>query len=1118
MTVIYNTNFTHNPNAYLSLAIEDAARRLFGDQNVALADNRSLAAIAALGLHDVLICLDGQRLHEGLLRRVRPAFRTIIMWQFEDPFMLDYNVRNTYLFDHVFTNDPGCAAAYGEKGHYLPLAASERFHFRAVKTDAELDYDIFFAGTMWPNRVETLRRVVAAFPDARLKLVCPINEYLPPLPDELARLAIQWPVSHESFIDFANASRVTLTLFRNYASHSDIGQAAAPGPRLFEIGYSGTAQVVEYNDGIDPAHFGALSGIELAHDAPQLIGSIRRILDDPVLRARNAHEAQRAVAASQLYVHRLERIRDITQANFARFEVPAATTPADRRMRVLICTRAAPERPGQVEIYQRTLSTMLKGELEYFFWIRHDRQCHLTDAEGTVLQQFDMQDIGWFDTLDDAPEEAAFSNMIGRYKFDLVHFQHLGRHAASLPIIAKAAGAGTVFTAHDFFLVCSRNDLLNHEKAFCDIAHKSISACDLCLRLAENVQAGAQQTRRSFMVEVIRSIDLFLFSTEYSAWLTIQIYPEVAKHRSLVLGFPSPDPVRRRELPVQIIIDDAPLEIAIAGGFALIAGFETAMHVIEEADPQQFRFHLFGDPGPELAETLARWNKPNVVLHDRHRLTDPDYPFAAEISLHLSIWPETYCLSLSETWQAGMIPVVSDIGALADRVEHGVNGFKVPVGQVSAILDMLQILHASPALRRTIKADIAAHLWTRSEDHAAALLEAYRSVAPAAPLGQAEPAFDIGQLHLLSHPHWRNLPAPRHIFDPGRRPTIRLELPASIQDWSHIQGSELYIDSVCEQTPEMLAEKAFVPSQELLVNGWSFVPGLGIEGEVHLALIEEAGDLVIFCPASRETRDDILLGFPEAPRRSGFSCRVALRGRWCEGRFRVALINSIGERAAFVLTGLSIVVREGQIRDAVLLAPANDQIIQDFHHVAARNGRLPGIALAYVPVAGKAWQMDQVLRYNIDRITGDPDSVPGNSLPDKEILVAGWAFWPEVMLAGQIHVALVDTELGTRIILPATRAARSDLAGHFTDAPICGGFSATAILDENTPDGSFECVLVNIVNGQAACQLVGYRMTIRDALVRRTVRTASNPQRIARVQACLTARPPQSRGAPVVLR
>src|ERR1700712_5261295 len=103
-------------------------------------------------------------------------------------------------------------------------------------------------------------------------------------------------------------------------------------------------------------------------------------------------------------------------------------------------------------------------------------------------------------------------------------------------------------------------------------------------------------------------------------------------------------------------------------------------------------------------------------------------------------------------------------------------------------------------------------------------------------------------------PHWRNLPAPRHIFDPGRRPTIRLELPASIQDWSHIQGSELYIDSVCEQTPEMLAEKAFVPSPELLVNGWSFVPGLGIEGEVHLALIEEAGDLVIFCPASRETR------------------------------------------------------------------------------------------------------------------------------------------------------------------------------------------------------------------------------------------------------------------------
>ena len=244
MTVIYNTNFTHNPNSYLTLAVLDAAKALFGPQ-VVLADNRSLVPIAAAGLHDVLICIDGQRLHEALLRRVRRSFRTVVLWLFEDPFMLEYNLQHAELFDFIFTNDPACVGAYRGRGHYLPLAASEKFHRRPVKDDAELDYDIFFAGTMWPNRIQSLRRIINAFPDARLKLVCPTNEYLPPLPSDLARLAIQWPVSHESFIDFANASRVTLTMFRDYASHGDVGQATAPGPRLYELGLSGTAQVVK---------------------------------------------------------------------------------------------------------------------------------------------------------------------------------------------------------------------------------------------------------------------------------------------------------------------------------------------------------------------------------------------------------------------------------------------------------------------------------------------------------------------------------------------------------------------------------------------------------------------------------------------------------------------------------------------------------------------------------------------------------------------------------------------------------------------------------------------------------------------------------------------------------
>ena len=97
MAIIYNTNYTHNPNAYLTLAIERAARALFGADQVFLADNQTLALAAASGEHDTLICIDGQRINTQLIRRIRPAFKTMILWTFEDPFMLDFNVTNSTL-------------------------------------------------------------------------------------------------------------------------------------------------------------------------------------------------------------------------------------------------------------------------------------------------------------------------------------------------------------------------------------------------------------------------------------------------------------------------------------------------------------------------------------------------------------------------------------------------------------------------------------------------------------------------------------------------------------------------------------------------------------------------------------------------------------------------------------------------------------------------------------------------------------------------------------------------------------------------------------------------------------------------------------------------------------
>jgi glycosyltransferase involved in cell wall biosynthesis len=61
-----------------------------------------------------------------------------------------------------------------------------------------------------------------------------------------------------------------------------------------------------------------------------------------------------------------------------------------------------------------------------------------------------------------------------------------------------------------------------------------------------------------------------------------------------------------------------------------------------------------------------------------------------------SIWPESYGLVTREALSAGLWVVASGIGALADPIEHGVNGHVVPPGDPDALGRVLVQLCCEP--------------------------------------------------------------------------------------------------------------------------------------------------------------------------------------------------------------------------------------------------------------------------------------------------------------------------------------------------------------------------------------------------------------------------------------
>lgn len=74
---------------------------------------------------------------------------------------------------------------------------------------------------------------------------------------------------------------------------------------------------------------------------------------------------------------------------------------------------------------------------------------------------------------------AKFSLVLYRFRPDVVHFHHLTNLSLSLPQEAKRFGCKTMFTLHDYWLLCQRGQLLTKDLSLC--TGPSLEKCRACL-------------------------------------------------------------------------------------------------------------------------------------------------------------------------------------------------------------------------------------------------------------------------------------------------------------------------------------------------------------------------------------------------------------------------------------------------------------------------------------------------------------------------------------------------------------------------------------------------------------------------------------------------------------
>ena len=718
-----------NPNHYICLAIKEAFESHSRTDVVVKAGYGDAIALARENKCNLFVAFDGEELERGICARLASLCGASILWITEDPYELQINKENSDIFDIVFTNNSESVSAYGLKGRHLPFAASAKIHHHEICDDGLL-YDVFFAGTAWPNRVSFLKKLEPELRGLKLKIALPHNPHLLKPDLRMAPSSYLWKTPNSEFARFANKSRVTLTLHRNFSSSGNDSTAATPGPRLFEVALAGGFQLIDMSLPEVTNYFDEDTQFAGFRSEEECIEKIKYYLTNPDKRIKMAQSAQNRASKEHLYLNRVDTIF----LEISKLKKRQSSSVRKKLPKVLIVTHniQGVQPYGGVEVYQQALITALKKHFQFYIYtvdrtvLPLGRRNALYDDNMTIVETHDF-DTDIPDTLLTCPaRERVFSEILSRLDVHLVHFQHLISHTPSLPYITKALGIPSIFSLHDYYAVCRHFNLIGYQDNYCNVSSLPTVSCDICLNAKDNIAIGSQASRRAFFARILEQVDVLHANTEGVASMYKEIFPHLRLSNKLqICGVPLPVESNTPQFidgtrPVDII------HVAIIGNFTKNKGADVIIYALNQLRNDNVKFHIFGTVIEPYNTILQQLALPNVEIHGVYTAGSITNQLKTmTLSLHLSIWPETYCITLSEVWQAGVVPIVSDIGALGERVTHGVNGFIVPKGEPGPVVAIIKQLITQPEKIDKAREGINAELFVTVETHSIWLKKLY---------------------------------------------------------------------------------------------------------------------------------------------------------------------------------------------------------------------------------------------------------------------------------------------------------------------------------------------------------------------------------------------------------
>lgn len=288
---------------------------------------------------------------------------------------------------------------------------------------------------------------------------------------------------------------------------------------------------------------------------------------------------------------------------------------------------------------------------------------------------------------------ATVADWLKQYAISLVHIRHIAWHGLGLIHVARQQHIPVVFSCHDYYTVCPSVKLLDENLRYC--AGKCTSSKGECSnelwpadQLTPLKHNAVHRWQQQF-AKALSQCHLLITTSPYTKEMITGCYPQLSDIPFEVIehGRDFDECSNLASAPVA----NEPLRILVPGFIARSKGANVLRELAATLPATEVQWHLLGDicAGSDLPGTVIEHGP-----YHRSGLAERVRAIRPHAGAVFSVWPETWCHTLTEMWAAGLPVLGFDIGAVGDRLRQSNAGWLVNELTASAVADKL------PAIRQ----------------------------------------------------------------------------------------------------------------------------------------------------------------------------------------------------------------------------------------------------------------------------------------------------------------------------------------------------------------------------------------------------------------------------------